>query len=222
MGSAAVFVAAIATNSTGVAAPREAGFVEVSQAQTTASEPHAVPAPVAGLLLADDAPPAAFLERARSSLEAHRIAVAREALERAQRRLLDDRATALPSRSGAVDRALLDVGVARRALAAGDRARCLYAIDDALAALTVAALVEPSTSAAWLPAAPVPVPPTLPPPPPPVSTFVLLPGHWQLEGARYVWVKGDDVLRPVVPRPFVQGHYAWHDRAWVWVPGHYE
>lgn len=65
-----------------------------------------------------------------------------------------------------------------------------------------------------------PVPPS--PPPEPVTTFVLLPGHWKLDGATYVWVKGDDTLRPTAPRPFVQGHYVWRDRAWVWVPDHYE
>jgi len=225
-GGVAVVVAVLAAINTGTAAPHAAGFVEVSQAHKTAAERQAGVAPAPGLRLADDAPPAAFLELARSLVQAHRTEVAREALERAQTRLLDDRATALPSRSVAVERALLDVGVARRALATGDRASSLYAIDDALAALTITANVEPSTSASGPPAVPVPMPPLVavivPPPPPPVRLFVLLPGRWQLEGARYVWVKGDDAVRPVAPRPFVPGHYVWRDRAWVWVPDHYE
>ena len=209
--------------SASAAAPHTAGFVEVSQAHKTAAP---------GLPLADGAPPVAFLERARSSLQAHRVEVAREALERAETRLLDDRATALPSRSEAVDRALLDVGVACRTLAAGDRASCLYAIDDAIAALTVSASVEPSNDAAVLagptgapapmPAAATPLPPLPPPPRPPVRIFVLMPGHWRLDGSRYVWVRGDNALRPVEPRRFVQGHWLWRDRVWMWVPDHYE
>ena len=39
---------------------------------------------------------------------------------------------------------------------------------------------------------------------------------------QYVWVQGDNALRPVVPRRFVQGHWLWRDRVWVWVPDHYE
>jgi len=57
--------------------------------------------------------------------------------------------------------------------------------------------------------------------PPPVRTYVLYPGHWQLVGSRYVWVKGDETLREVIAQTWVKGHYVWRDRDWVWVPGHY-
>lgn len=184
--------------------------------------------------LTDDAPASVFLERARASITARRPVLANEALERAKTRLLDDRAAGLLTRSAAEDRAILDVDVARRALAAGDRARALYAIEDALTALTATARADPSRQAAPCemgsaqpPAVtfvtPLPSrPPPPPPPPPPNATFVLLPGHWQLDGATYVWVKGDDALRPTAPRAFVQGRYVWRNRAWVWVPDHYE
>ena len=57
---------------------------------------------------------------------------------------------------------------------------------------------------------------------PAIHTFVLYPGHWQLVGARYAWVKGDETLREVSAQVYVQGHFVWRDHAWVWVPDHYE
>ena len=56
--------------------------------------------------------------------------------------------------------------------------------------------------------------------PPPV-TYALLPGHWDLHGARYVWVPPETHLRRVEDRPLIQGHYAWRDGNWLWVPSHY-
>jgi len=218
-------VATLSVASASAAAADEAGLVAVAQAHKTVVVRHAAVAAGPALRLTSDAPPAWFLERARSSIQANRINVAKEALERAETRLLDDRASAPPLRSDMVDRAVLDVGVARRALSVGDRARALYAIDDALAALTVPARAVPirqgvatsaSTPAATI-ATPLPVSPA-----PPVSKFVLLPGHWQLDGYRYVWVKGDETLRPVEARRFAQGRYVWRDRAWVRVPDHFE
>src|SRR5271166_5670188 len=188
-------VATLSVASASAAAADEAGLVAVAQAHKTVVVRHAAVAAGPALRLTSDAPPAWFLERARSSIQANRINVAKEALERAETRLLDDRASAL------------------------------YAIDDALAALTVPARAVPirqgvatsaSTPAATI-ATPLPVSPA-----PPVSKFVLLPGHWQLDGYRYVWVKGDETLRPVEARRFAQGRYVWRDRAWVWVPDHFE
>ena len=217
-------VVALSAASASAAAADEAGLIAVAQAHKTVAERQAAVAAGPALGLTSDAPPAWFLERARSSIQAHRINVAKEALERAETRLLDDRASAPPLRSDMVDRAVLDVGVARRALSVGDRARALYAIDDALAALTVPARAVPisqgvatSASTPATVATPLPVSPA-----PAVSTFVLLPGHWQLDGYRYGWVKGDETLRPSEPRRFVQGRYVWRDRAWVWVPDHFE
>ena len=56
--------------------------------------------------------------------------------------------------------------------------------------------------------------------PPPV-TKALLPGHWQLEGARYVWVPPETRLRPVQLRPLLLGENVWKDGKWVYVPTHY-
>ena len=225
-------VAALSAAGASAAAADEARLVAVAQTHKTVAERHAAVPAGPALRLTSDAPPVWFLERARSSIQAHRINVAKEALERAETRLLDDRASALPLRSDVVDHAVLDAGVARRALSVGDRARALYAIDDALAALTVSASVAPSNDAAVpagsagapapMPAAATRLPPLPPPPPPPVRTFVLLPGHWRLDGSTYVWVRGDNALRPVEPRRFVQGHWLWRDRVWMWVSDHYE
>ncbi len=68
---------------------------------------------------------------------------------------------------------------------------------------------------------PAPVTPAPPAAGPPVVTYALLPGHWQLQGAQYVWVPADTVPRPVVSGRLVQGH---HVRAgeWVWVPAHFD
>lgn len=58
------------------------------------------------------------------------------------------------------------------------------------------------------------------PPPGPTITYALLPGHWTLRGARYVWVPPETVPRRVDAAPFVPGRYVWDDGAWVWAPAH--
>ena len=114
-------------------------------------------------------------------------------------------------------RAVLNIAVARQALADHDRPGTLKAINDALAAFDVVSRPAPPLLAPP-PAAAVEVP--APPGPPPV-THALLPGHWQLEGARYVWVPPATTLRHVESRPFIEGHYDWYDGEWRWVPAHY-
>jgi WXXGXW repeat (2 copies) len=66
----------------------------------------------------------------------------------------------------------------------------------------------------------LPVPP--PPPPQPVITRALLPGHWALQGARYVWVPPETTLRRVQSAGLVPGAYVWRNGAYLWVPTHYE
>jgi hypothetical protein len=63
---------------------------------------------------------------------------------------------------------------------------------------------------------------TLSPPGPPPVTYALLPGRWQLEGARYVWVPPETTLRRVEAQSLVEGRYVWRDGGWHWVPAHYE
>ena len=112
---------------------------------------------------------------------------------------------------------LLDIGVARQALVAGDRAGTLRAIDDALATpYAVARRAPPMQASAPATAAAVPARPG----PQPVS-YGLLPGHWQLEGARYVWIPPETTLRRVEARPLVESRYVWRDGKWHWAAARY-
>jgi hypothetical protein len=73
-------------------------------------------------------------------------------------------------------------------------------------------LLPPPVPLAAAPSAPAPAPPV---------TYALLPGHWHLEGAYYVWVPPETVLRRVQTAPLVPDQYVWRDGAYVWVPTHY-
>ena len=92
-------------------------------------------------------------------------------------------------------------------------------------ALSQAAWAQP-ISLTPAPIAATPLPPPIPVTapvvvlPPPV-TKALLPGRWQLEGARYVWVPPETRLRPVQLRPLLLGENVWKDGRWVYVPTHY-
>ena len=166
--------------------------------------------------LPSDAPPGAFLEAARTALQDGRRGEAQVALERAETRMLDRPIGPAQVEAPDSTRAVLDIGVARRALAVRDQSGAIRAIDDALAAAALAARPMPSMPVASAPAAiPAPAPPV------PTVTYALLPGHWQLAGARYVWVPPETSLRRVEDRPFVQGHYVWRGGAWTWTPSHF-
>ena len=80
-------------------------------------------------------------------------------------------------------------------------------------------LAPPSVTA---PPSPPPLTPAPPAAGPPIVTYALLPGHWQLQGAQYVWVPPETVPRPVVSGRLVQGHYVWRAGEWIWVPAHFE
>jgi len=190
-----------------------------------------------------NASPATFLLSARSAVERNRLGEAQEALERAETRLLGQ--SVVPAATSAQDQetAVLDIGVARRALAARDRARALLAIDDALRLLETAPPppeASPQTVAGgpmplWPPVEPAPPSqpaPSLPPPSaltpapaaasaPPSVTYARVPGHWQLDGARYVWIPPDRFLRRVVNLATVPPQYVCRDGRWVFVPQHY-
>ena len=166
--------------------------------------------------LPTDVPPGAFLEAARTALQDGRPGEAQEALERAETRLLDRSVGLAQADVPDNTRPVLDIGVARQALAVRDRPGAIHAIDDALAASALAVRPMPPVPVALSPAVvPAPAPPV------PTVTYALLPGHWQLDGARYVWVPPETVLRRVEDRPFVQGRYVWRRGAWTWVPGHF-
>jgi hypothetical protein len=74
-----------------------------------------------------------YLQAARGALARGRYAEAREALERAETRLLGG-----PSDSARLHQAVLDIGVARQALGRRDTERAQLAIDGAMAATTQA------------------------------------------------------------------------------------
>jgi hypothetical protein len=170
--------------------------------------------PLLGPSLPADEPRRAFLEAARRALEAGRIEEAREALERAETRLLNAPTAPVQASSPERQDAVLAIGEARRALAAHDRQGAIRAIDDALAAATLGARVTTPS--------PPPVAPTQPAPDQPSVTYALLPGHWQLQGAQYVWVPPEIDPRPVAYWRFVQGRYVWRGGEWVWAPANYE
>lgn len=174
-----------------------------------------LPAPAVAL----DASPREFLLAARSALVRGRVGEAAEALERAETRLLDRAVMIQQAGLPASDRIVLDLAVARRA-AARQVPVATRAIDDALRLLgdslpppTALSFDEPTPTQL---AAPIqtlqPVVPT--------TTYALLPGHWQLNGATHQWVPPDTVLRPVQDRSVVPGRYEWKSDAWVWAPTH--
>jgi hypothetical protein len=179
-----------------------------------------------------DASPRVFLLAARNALRQGRTGEAREALERAETRLLDRSVLSAGVRFPDRQPLVLDVGVARHALASGDRQSALRAIDDALVSLEQApsppALADSAIAAAPMPlgrvtsSTPVPAVSAAPaPPPPPPVTYALLPGHWQLQGANYVWIPPETTPRLVVSRPLVPNQYVWKGGTWVYIPQHY-
>jgi hypothetical protein len=159
-----------------------------------------------------------FLTEARRAILVGRTGEAQEALERAESRLLD---RDLPPQAASVpddQPAVLAIGAARRALAAHDRRTAIAAIDDALAAadrpVFAAATIPVSIMAPGIPLAP-------PSPAQPVITRALLPGHWTLQGARYVWIPPETTPRRVQSAALVPGAYVWQNGAYVWISQDY-
>jgi hypothetical protein len=169
--------------------------------------------------VAAESPPIVFLEAARTALNGGRTGETQEALERAEARLLSRAVDPADAATPDTQREVNDIGAARRALAVRDRSGAARAINDAILAANQPAAPYRPTPVALAPSAVVVAPP--PPPVPPLLTYTLLPGHWQLHGATYVWVPPETRLRRVEDRPFVQGRYVWRDGSWVWMPGHY-
>ena len=220
--SVAAGLTALATT-TAAAAPASAQPIDLLAPPTLTAPPNnvapsdtrpAIGAPMPGPSLASDEPPVALLEAARRALEAGRTGEAQEALERAETRLLSVSAVPVQASLPESQQAVLAIGAARRALVAHDRQGAIRAIEDALAAVTLSAQIAVPS--------PPPAAPTQPAPAPPIATYALLPGHWQLQGAEYVWVPAETVPRPVAYWRFVPGRYVWRGSEWIWVPAHYE
>ncbi len=58
-------------------------------------------------------------------------------------------------------------------------------------------------------------------PPAPSTTVVWEPGHWNWNGARYVWVPGHYLERTAAGEHWVHGHWAQRNGVWEWMPGHW-
>lgn len=164
--------------------------------------------------------PREFLQAAREAVLRGRSGEAQEALERAETRVLDRSVSVSMGTVPDSDRIVLDIAVARRALAVHQPPVALGAIDDAL---RLSIRVIP----------PVPVTPYVAPvvvhtgvpdpivhPAAPTTTYALLPGRWELHGATYHWVPPDTVPRRVAVRSSVPGRYVWRNGAYVWFPAH--
>jgi hypothetical protein len=204
------------TASPALAVPLDIHASNIAPSDTRNAVAPALPTPAVG----PSAPPITFLRAARLSLTGGRTGEAQEALERAETRLLDD--TARPGM--AAPPALADTRAARQALAVRNPAGAARNVDAAIAALSTPAVAVtfPLSVAAPVqiePVAPVAIA-ALPLAPPPV-TKALLPGRWELRGAKSVWVPPDTDLRRVDERSWLQGRYVWKDGAWVWSAAHY-
>ena len=53
----------------------------------------------------------------------------------------------------------------------------------------------------------------------PSSVVVWEPGHYQWNGATYVWIPGRYVQRVASMGHWEHGHWAHRGGAWVWIPG---
>ena len=171
-------------------------------AATTAPAPLApMPSP------AQVSPAEGDLHAARVAMQEGRLSDAQAGLNQAETTLRQ-----VPPGSGGglqAERALLDMGVARRAVAARDRVGALQAIDDALVVVGTNAAVAPAASEAV-------------PPPAPMVTYAWLAGHWAPQGSGFVWVPPDTVGRLVVGRTWVPEGWVWRGGQYVWVPAHWE
>jgi hypothetical protein len=160
-----------------------------------------------------------FLFSARSAIERGRTAEAREALERAETRLLGLATPPLAPVEADSQQIVQLIVMARRSLTLNDHRAALRAIDGALEATNVVGRPQPLPSLAIA----APVPPAAPmisaPPVPPV-TRALQAGHWALDGADWKWVPPETVLRPVQTAPRVAGQYVWREQHYMWVPAH--
>jgi len=174
----------------------------------------------ASVATSPDADAPALLLSARSAIERGRTAEAREALERAETRLLGLATPSLPPIEANSRRSVQLIVTARRSLTLNDHPAALRAINAALEASDVAARPQPLPPLAIA----TPVPPAGPeisaPAVPPI-THALQAGHWALDGADWKWVPPETVPRPVQTAPRVAGHYIWRDQRYVWVPAHY-
>lgn len=87
-----------------------------------------------------------------------------------------------------------------------------------------AARVDPPAHLAAAVVAPYPPPPRRAeiPPPAPSADALWLVGHWNWNGANYVWTPGSYIARPTPTANWVPGYWEQETRGWVWTGGHWE
>lgn len=169
--------------------------------------------------------PQFYLSAARVELSRGRYAEAGQALEQAETHLRNLQSNLRPATAARTEQAISDIHVARQALARRDPGLAAASIDAAFNAS--ASVVVPASASVTVTATqsvPPGSPPAAPPAPPTPSpvTYALLPGHWQLQGARYVWSPPETTLHRVDHRQFIDGQYVWQSGSWTWVAPHYK
>jgi WXXGXW repeat (2 copies) len=72
-------------------------------------------------------------------------------------------------------------------------------------------------------AAPYPPPAVLAeiPPPVPAPNSLWLVGHWNWNGAKYLWTPGRYIQRPLPTANWMPGYWEQESRGWVWTDGHW-
>jgi hypothetical protein len=65
-------------------------------------------------------------------------------------------------------------------------------------------------------------PPPEPIPPPPSAVHIWIEGHYRWGGRAYVWERGHYEARPHPRAHYVRGHWQARGRARVWINGHWD
>jgi WXXGXW repeat (2 copies) len=102
-------------------------------------------------------------------------------------------------------------------------ARSLGFAVGALCVTAMAGCSAPSSNLAKGTAAPYPPPGILAeiPPRAPAPNSLWLVGHWNWNGAKYVWTPGQYIQRPAPTANWMPGYWEQQTRGWVWTDGHW-
>ena len=164
------------------------------------------------------------LTAAHDAVEKHQWSVAEAELQQSETFLLNG---GVKSSNGVVTSpspAMAYAIQARTAVEQRDQVDALLAIDKAMSTMFPPSGSSSPMAIAQVARAPVSTVSAIIPAPAtaaPMVTKALLPGHWQLTGWQYHWVRPDTNYRTVQTNPFIPGHYEYRGGAWIWVAGHY-
>ena len=92
------------------------------------------------------------------------------------------------------------------------------------AALLAGCAANPDRHARTAMSAPYPPPPRRAeiPPPAPTTDTLWRAGHWDWDGAKYVWARGAYIQRPSPTANWMPGYWEERSGGWVWTGGHWE